>query len=227
MAIRFMLRLILTGSCLACLSMILLILSFILTTVVPMVERLQTKGAPQGYSNRHFLPIEEYPPQLKTALLLLEDNHFYSHWGINTDSIYTAITLNYQDQNLLRGGSSISQQLARTFMLNTEKNLIRKSLELAGAIAFELSIGKERIFELYLNYIPLAPGVRGFAHAARHYFRLPISELNDQQMARIIAIMPSPMLYTPNNYQYNTHLAERYQHTILALQRLRALNSVP
>ena len=207
---RTFLQAFLAGSVLTLLAHILLVVLFLCFRIVPAIDHLRGPGAlPQNFPSGTFLPLERFPGDLRRAVLALEDPGFYSHWGVDPLAVRHAIKLNLSEQYPTYGGSSINQQLARTLFLNTEKSLTRKSLEIGTALILEHSLSKHRILELYMNTVPLGPGIYGFSDAARHYMHAKVISLSDDQKISLLAVMPSPILYTPETYQDNPALAER------------------
>ena len=180
---------------------------------------------PQVYVPHLRLPLEEIPADLVRTILYVEDYGFFEHPGFSIDSIRYAIRLNRRLGYKAYGGSTITQQLARTLFLTPRKSYFRKYLELIIAVEAEWVLGKTRILELYLNLAEWGPGVYGVAEAALFHFGLPPSGLSIAEKADLVAIMPSPLHYTPQTYQENHILVLRRQ----AVQRFadRALTPRP
>jgi membrane peptidoglycan carboxypeptidase len=203
--------LVLKGLLLLGVGMFLLAIIFLICRLVPEINHLRGTG-PLGsdlLSIQRFVPLRSFPDDIPRAVLYLEDPDFYSHWGVDPRSIQTALRMNLSQHTLVYGGSSITQQLARTLFLTTEKNLVRKSLELLTAFMLEHFLTKQRILELYLNYIPFGPGVNGFADAAVQLFGESLSTMSIPQKVALLSIMPSPFHFTPRTYQLSPTLERR------------------
>jgi penicillin-binding protein 1A len=193
-------------------------LAFAATSVIPTIITIQQSIPP--LKNRNYQNLETFPADLRGAVLYLEDPNFYQHWGVNTEAVQAAIIHNYKRDFPLQGGSSISQQLGRTLLLSTQKNLLRKALELEAALIFELMLNKDRIFELYLNSIPLGAPQPGFYNAARFYYKSDLSELTIEQKVALLSIMPSPGAYKPSTYSKSSLLLERSKQAYYWFQHL-------
>jgi monofunctional biosynthetic peptidoglycan transglycosylase len=163
------------------------------------------------YEPHLYLPLRQLPPDLISAVLYIEDYRFYRHWGISIRSIQFALKLNRRLGYLAYGGSTITQQAARTLFLTPRKTYFRKYLEFLAALTMELILTKNRILELYLNYAEWGKGVYGVAEAADHYFDKHPRDLNLEEKLALIAIMPSPLKYDPDNFRTSRILTLRYR----------------
>jgi membrane peptidoglycan carboxypeptidase len=142
-----------------------------------------------------FLPRNEVPPLFLQALLLGEDAAFYSHPGIDLGELPRALATNWTRAKAARGGSTITQQLAKNLFLTREKSLPRKLKELVLAFLLEAALGKDRILEIYLNVIEWGPGLNGLRPAARHYFGKEPRDLSAKETAFLVALIPGPLKY--------------------------------
>ncbi|MDL1950149.1 hypothetical protein FBQ97_10095, partial [Acidobacteria bacterium ACD] len=142
-----------------------------------------------------FVPIEEVPPVLVRALTLAEDADFWGHPGIDLHAIVHAAVTNLSRGERRRGGSTISQQLAKNLFLSREKTYGRKLQELALTFLLEAAVPKRRILEVYLNVIEWGPGLHGLRPAARHYFGKEPSELSPREVAFLVTLIPGPRKY--------------------------------
>jgi len=202
----------------------LLMIILLVCRVAPTLHSLQEDG-PIDRSilpNRTFMRLQDIPPDLTRSVLYMEDPGFYEHSGIDPFLVQRAISLNFRKQALVYGGSGISQQLARTLFLNTDKNLGRKLLELSTSLVLERSLSKKRILELYLNYIPLGRGVYGFPDAALSFYHTSLKNLTIPQKITLLTIMPSPFKYSPTTWNKSPTLRQRNQ---MILQFYRGLAS--
>lgn len=162
-----------------------------------------------------YLPLNRIPSSVVRMLIIAEDCNFYRHNGIDMESLITALQKNIKIGNAkYYGGSTISQQLARTMLLLPSKSFFRKYLEAIIALEMELILGKNRIIELYLNYAEWGKGVFGINSASRHFFKKDLSSLSSEEIARLIAILPNPRIYSPFStsklVQSRVELIKRY-----------------
>lgn len=154
------------------------------------------------YANekRSFIPIEQIPPMVSNAFLAAEDKNFYSHGGIDLMGLTRAILLNIKNIGSGRrpmGASTITQQVAKNFLLTSEQSLSRKIREALLARKIEETYTKDHILELYLNEIYLGGGAYGVASAALHYFDKDLKDLSLAQMAYLAALPKAPNNYHP------------------------------
>ena len=142
--------------------------------------------------NEHFL-LE----LLRKSVLVSEDASFYSHRGIDYAELKASIRQDLKEGRFARGGSTITQQLAKNLYLSTEKTFWRKIKELLIARRLEKALSKDRIFSLYLNVLELGPGIFGFQAAARYWFATDVDELTLEEIVRLTAIVPRPLKSDP------------------------------
>jgi len=140
---------------------------------------------------------EDFPDFLKKSVVAVEDKRFYQHAGLDARSIGRAIWKNVQAGSKAEGGSTITQQLARTMFLNQEKTYIRKIKEVFIATALEEKYGKDAILNMYLNEIYMGRGCSGMACAARTYFNRDLSLLNQGQICMLAGMIQAPEFYAP------------------------------
>ena len=149
---------------------------------------------------RLFIPYDSIPKKIIYSFLSAEDKNFFSHPGIDAKSITRAIIKNlkniYSDKRL-EGASTITQQVAKNFLLTSEVSLKRKIKEAILAFRIERAYSKERIMELYLNQIYLGEGTYGIAAASLEYFDKAVSDLNFEESALLAALPKAPSKYNP------------------------------
>ncbi len=172
--------------------------------------RFRESTTPGYMASHNYIPLNEISLDFIRCIIFIEDFDFYSHIGFDIESIQYAFELNKKYGSFVYGGSTITQQLARTLFLNPQKNYLRKYLEFLIAIEIELILSKERILELYLNYIEWGPHIYGIGTAAYYYFAKNIRQLSSIDKIKLIAIMPNPLLYTPYNFTSHPILRRRY-----------------
>jgi monofunctional biosynthetic peptidoglycan transglycosylase len=160
--------------------------------------------------------LDEISPNLVHAVLLSEDDQFYNHHGFDLEEIKQAIKVNWAKKRFAYGGSTITQQLARTLYLSPKKNIIRKLKEALITVRLERSLSKRRILEIYLNVIEWGRGIYGAEAAARFYFNKSAADLTSDEAVALASILPSPRRWTPMGEQAfmarrRTRLLERMQ----------------
>ena len=134
---------------------------------------------------------------MKRAVIAAEDDRFLDHHGVDFKAIQEAIKSNLEN-DVKRGGSTISQQLVKNLFLNPSKNILRKLHEFVLVFFLEVFLTKERILELYLNIAEWGFGIYGIKDAANHYFNVNPDQLESYQSAKLAA-----MLTNPKKYQHN------------------------
>jgi monofunctional biosynthetic peptidoglycan transglycosylase len=144
-----------------------------------------------------WVPFANIPQLLKDTVRIAEDAGFYQHKGIDFEELKEAIKKNIQEKKFTRGGSTITQQLAKNLYLSPKKNLMRKIKEYLIARRLEKNLSKERIFELYLNVIELGPGIFGIQAASRYYFGCDVDELSLEETVRLVGVLPRPLIEDP------------------------------
>ena len=140
----------------------------------------------------------EYPRisnHLKRAVIASEDANFTEHEGVDWQAIEKAYKENVRKGKASRGGSTITQQLAKNLFLSSERSYLRKAQELVITYMIEALWDKRRILEVYLNVVEWGDGVFGAEAAARQYFSVSASQLNAEQSARLAAYLPNPKRY--------------------------------
>jgi penicillin-binding protein 1A len=159
--------------------------------------------AEYALEKRLFIPFESIPDKIVNAFLSAEDKNFFSHPGIDAKGILRAIIKNIKNisQNQrLEGASTITQQVAKNFLLTNEVSMKRKVKEAILAFRIERAYTKERILELYLNQIYLGQGTYGIAAASLEYFDKSIKELVYPEAALLAALPKAPSKYNPYKY---------------------------
>ncbi len=159
--------------------------------------------AEYAIEKRLFVPYESIPEKVINSFLSAEDKNFFKHPGIDAKGILRAVIKNIQNisQNKrLEGASTITQQVAKNFLLTNEVSMKRKIKEAILAFRIERAYTKERILELYLNQIYLGQGTYGIAAASLEYFDKPIKELTYSDAALLAALPKAPSKYNPYKY---------------------------
>ena len=149
---------------------------------------------------RIFVPYHSIPKKIIYSFLSSEDKNFFKHPGVDAKGVLRAFKnniFNLIKSNRLEGASTITQQVAKNFLLSNEVSLDRKIKEAILAFRIERALSKERILELYLNQIYLGEGSYGIASASLRYFDKPIGELNYSESALLAALPKAPSKYNP------------------------------
>jgi monofunctional biosynthetic peptidoglycan transglycosylase len=171
---------------------------------------------------QRWVPYGRISQNLKRAVLVAEDSRFWTHEGVDFDELKESMEANWERLEFARGGSTITQQLAKNLYLSPSKNPIRKLRELLIARALETELSKQRILELYLNEIEWGDGVYGAEAAARTYFRKSCADLSAQEAALLAAAIPNPRLLNPG--RPTARLLRRQQ---MVMQRMGAVTPPP
>ena len=153
-----------------------------------------------------WVSLASVPKHVRKAVLIAEDARFYSHAGIDWHEVGESFETSWEQGRIVRGGSTITQQLAKNLYLSTSRDPIRKFKELLIAWILEATLSKKRILELYLNIIEWGRGVFGIEAAAQRYFHKSASQLTKVEGARLAAVIPSPLRRRPtddNDYVNN------------------------
>jgi penicillin-binding protein 1A len=166
-------------------------------------ETLTIKGADgeileqMGPVTHEKLKIWQIPDTVQQAFIASEDSRFENHRGVDIQGIIRAAFSNFQAGEVVEGGSTITQQLARIVFLNQERSFTRKFKEMRLAQKIENNLTKEQILERYLNLVYLGSGAYGVADAAWVYFSKPIEDLTISEAATLAGIVPAPSVYSP------------------------------
>lgn len=159
---------------------------------------------------RLFLPIQAIPDRVKAAFLSAEDKNFYSHPGVDVTGLARAVVTNLQNIGRGRrpvGASTITQQVAKNFLLTSDQTIDRKIREMILAFRIEQAYSKDRILELYLNEIFFGLGSYGIAGAALTYFDKSVNELTIEEAAYLAALPKGPSNYHP--FRHTERATER------------------
>jgi monofunctional biosynthetic peptidoglycan transglycosylase len=145
-----------------------------------------------------WVPLSQISPFLIHAVIVSEDGTFYEHEGVDWYEMKESVEKDIEQGKAARGGSTITQQLAKNLFLSTSKDPLRKIKELVIALRMEHILSKGRILELYLNEIEWGSGIYGAEAAARKYFGTSAADLTRDQATRMAAVIPSPLKHQPN-----------------------------
>ena len=148
-------------------------------------------------SQQSWVPIGRISRHLVHAVLASEDQKFFGHEGVDWDAIKESVEANRAQRRFARGGSTITQQLAKNLFFTTHKSLVRKARELLVARWLEEDLSKRRILELYLNVIEWGQGIYGCQAAAQRYYGKACADLSPPEAAGLAAMIPNPRRINP------------------------------
>ena len=158
--------------------------------------------SPDARLEHSWVDYENISINLKRAVIASEDARFFDHTGVEWEAIRKAWEYNRQQaqqgRNRMRGGSTITQQLAKNLLLSPDKTPWRKAQEAVITVMIEATWSKQRILEVYLNVIEWGNGVFGAEAAAQHHFGVSAARLSPEQAARLAVMVPSPRFYDRN-----------------------------
>lgn len=201
----------------------------------------EVKLCPGG---KNYVPLNQISKIMQKTVILTEDSLFYQHKGFDWESIEKSAKENIDGGKYKRGGSTITQQLAKNLYLTKDKTLIRKVIEAFITLQIEKHLTKNEILEKYLNVVEFGKDIYGVKAAANHYFKKAPSQLDVVESAFLAMLLPSPKKYsrsfyakqlTPfafkrirrivaDMYQYNRISEEQY---VAAKEKLRGFYSTP
>lgn len=180
------------------------------------LERLQEKN-PDARLQHQWVPYERVSNHLKRAIIASEDANFAGHQGVDWQALQKAYEKNAKKGRVVRGGSTITQQLAKNLFLSGQRSYVRKAQEMVITYMLEAVMDKRRIFEIYLNVAEWGDGVFGCEAAARKYFGKPAARLAPAEAARLAVLLPNPRAY---GRRLNSDYLNR--RTALILMRMNA-----
>ena len=178
-------------------------------------ELREREAAQAGKPLRHYqvwVPYTRISPNLKRAVLVAEDDAFWQHEGIDMEQLKISIR-NDIEKGQVRGGSTITQQLAKNLYLSPSRDPVRKLRELIIARRLEAGLSKARIFEIYLNVIEWGDGIWGAEAAARSYFGSSAASLSAEQAALLAGAIINPRVYSPAHPNARLLPPPRQKHT--------------
>ncbi len=169
-----------------------------------------------GEEKRTVIPFEEIPQQVKDATLVIEDDNFYHHFGLDWKGILRAAWANFRGQKIAQGGSTITQQFIKNAILTPERTFTRKIKEAILAIEMEIKYSKDEIFDFYLNQVPYGSNAYGIEAAAQTFFNKNAKDLTLAENALLAALPKAPSYYSP----YGSHFDELKARQEYILERM-------
>ncbi len=173
-------------------------------------------------SRRTLVPFANIPQTLKDATLAIEDQNFYNEPAFDWHGILRAVYVDLTHGSLEQGGSTITQQLARTAFLTLDQTFSRKIRELILAVKLNQYYSKDQILGLYLNEVSYGPTISGVEEASEAYFGVPVQSINLPESAVLAALPQAPTYYSP----WGIHNAELLKREALVLQRMYATGKI-
>ena len=163
---------------------------------VPITWLMARDALAGRHVEREWVSLDQITPALPRAAIGAEDANFCIHNGFDLDALMAAAQANASGKTL-RGGSTISQQVAKNAFLWPGRSYVRKGLEAYFTVLIETLWGKRRIMEVYMNIAEMGPGIYGMEAAAQHYFHKSAADLSTKRAARLTAILPQPIERAP------------------------------
>jgi monofunctional biosynthetic peptidoglycan transglycosylase len=168
------------------------------TTAFMQLRAIETPAAGRRpRPQQRWVPYSRISANLRRAVLVAEDDGFFQHDGVDFEQLRQSIEINLSKGRAVRGGSTITQQLAKNLYLSPSKNPLRKVRELLIARRLEAELSKTRILEIYLNVIEWGDGIWGAEAAARVYFHVSAAALSREQAALLAGAIVNPRVLTP------------------------------
>lgn len=150
-----------------------------------------------GEANREVIPLDKISPDLKRAVLAIEDSYFYSHRGVNPGAVIRAFMANWEKGETVEGGSTLTMQLVKNLFLTPKRNFSRKVAEAVLALRLEQILTKTQILELYLNQVYWGHNTYGVETAAESYFGKSSADLNLAESAMMAGLIQAPESLSP------------------------------
>lgn len=159
---------------------------------------------PQNNEDRDLIRLDDAPSSLTDALIAIEDQSYYDHFGVSPRGIARAMWVNLRVGRFVQGGSTLTQQLIKNFYLTSDRTLARKLMEIPMAVLLDFHYSKDEILEAYLNEVYLGQegsrAIHGFGLAAQYYFSQPLQELKLSQVALLAGMVKGPSYYDPRRH---------------------------
>lgn len=176
-------------------------------SLIPSQKQLQGCMTTKMYSvelcssSKNYVPLNRISPYLRKMVVLTEDSAFYQHNGFDFQELENSLKKNLEKGRFARGGSTISQQLAKNLFLTSEKTISRKAKEALITIQLERHLTKNEILERYLNVVQFGEKIFGVKSASLYYFKKSPSELNILESSFLALMLPNPKVYSKSYYQ--------------------------
>lgn len=191
----------------------------------PPVTITQISSLVQGYGlHRDYVAYNEMSSEIKLAVMASEDQLFPEHNGFDIKAIKKALKYNKKHVTKVRGGSTISQQVAKNVFLWQGKSMVRKGMEVYFTFMIEKIWSKQRILQTYLNVAEMGKGIFGVQAAAKAYFKKDAKDLTRAEAAMIAAALPNPKVYTIK--PMSAYIAKRYPEIMHQMNNLEGDDAI-
>ncbi|HNZ06957.1 MAG TPA: transglycosylase domain-containing protein [Candidatus Cloacimonadota bacterium] len=174
-----------------------------------MLQRYMIRGF--DWHKREYIDLEKIPDSTVDMTIVVEDGNFYRHYGFAIEEAKRAWKRNKTSGKIRFGASTISNQVARTIFLTTDRNYLRKYLEAQVTVIMEILMTKNRMLELYLNYVEWGKGIYGIETASLYYYGRSCSRISRDQSMKLVSILSSPIKYSPQTYSRSASARQRYR----------------
>jgi monofunctional biosynthetic peptidoglycan transglycosylase len=193
----------------AIVAVLCLLYSFVNPPVTPlMLQRYLIRG--YDWHKREYIALENIPQRTVNMTIALEDGNYYKHFGFEWKMVKEAWQRNEKAGEIRFGASTISNQVARTIFLTTDRNILRKYLEVQATLIMELLMSKKRMLELYFNYIEWGKGIYGIQTASLYYYGTGCQNLGRANSMKLVSILTNPIDYSPQTYYNSPSAYQRY-----------------
>jgi len=152
-------------------------------------------------NSKNYVPLRQISPYLQKTIILTEDSNFWNHKGFDWDAIEKNARAGWETGVFKRGGSTITQQLAKNMFLNKDRTFIRKGLEAVITDRIEKNLSKKEILERYLNIVEFGKDIYGVKAASQYYFKKKPADLNVVESAFLAMVLPNPVKYSKSYYR--------------------------
>ncbi len=173
-----------------------------------MIQRFLFRG--YKLQHREFIKLKNIPQRTVNMTVSLEDGNYFKHFGFEWKMVREAYDRNKRAGEIRFGASTISNQVARTIFLTTDRNYLRKYLEIQVTLIMELIMTKKRMLELYFNYVEWGKGIYGIQTASLYYYGTGCQNLGRSNSMKLIAILTNPIRYSPQTYYYSPSANQRF-----------------
>lgn len=192
---------------------------------VTLDPELITSGGSGDIRASRYKTLRDFPTNLINAVLSIEDERFYSHFGIDFVGISRALLTNLAAGRIVQGGSTITQQLAKNLFFSPKRSLSRKIGEAIAALILELRLSKDQILELYLNEVYLGQvgpmAIHGMGEAAQNFFQKDVIDLTLGESAILAGLIKAPSYFAPRK-----HPERSTERMLVVLSKMRELNKI-
>ncbi len=171
--------------------------------------------------SKTYVPLKDISKTMRKAAIFAEDANFYNHNGFDWDSIERSLKENFAKGKIVRGGSTISQQLAKNMFLSSEKNYLRKFLEALITYKIEHTLSKDEILERYLNVVEFGKNLYGIKAAAQFYFKKSPAQLNVLESSFLAMVLPNPPKYSRSFFtqELSRYARGRVKNLVLSMHK--------